>query len=174
MISAALLSPLNGSLLVRAVGVERLDVGDEIIALGLVLHARKYHLGAGHQRLGALEPLMQVGVVPLEARLLQSVRISEAFDRSGRTVEDAVQLRTNLVLSARSNRMAWRALREDLLPSLGILRRSHGRQRQHYACCDNPLEHPVSLPVCDDDASLMARVSSDGDRECAKSFLNLD
>jgi hypothetical protein len=43
--------------------------------------------------------------------------------------------------------MARRTLLEDILASLGVLRRRYCRQRDQKASSDYPLEHPGFLPV---------------------------
>jgi hypothetical protein len=65
--------------------------------------------------------------------------------------------------------------RECLFSSFGVLRLRDRRQRKRDTCGDNPPEHPGFLPcLFVRSHDLSTTQSSNANRECANTFLNLD
>lgn len=76
------------------------EVGNEILAVLLLLQATESHLGSGDVLLGVLEVSEEGVIVPGDALLLVGVGVGVAIDGSGLAAEKTVQGRTDLVGTA--------------------------------------------------------------------------
>src|SRR5229473_587640 len=112
-------APLSGLLAVRT---ELLQVGDEIVDIGVVGEPGKHHLGARYLRPRIFQVFLQGRLVPGEARILVGRRVIVALDRSCLAAEDAVEDGADAVLGAFADLVADLAFREHLLACCNILR----------------------------------------------------
>jgi len=77
-----------------------LEVGDEVLAVLLLLETAEGHLGAGDVLLGVLEVGEQSVFLPGDALLLVGVGVGVAVDGAGLAAEETVQGRADLVGTA--------------------------------------------------------------------------
>src|ERR1700687_386232 len=117
---------LRGALLGLSVLVVLREKRPEIAGFLLVLDAGKYHLGTWDFRLGVLDVVLELCLVPGDAGILVGVRIGVTRRRAGLAAVESVELRTDLVLGACADRMAGHAFVERRLAGRDVLRQ-HGR-----------------------------------------------
>src|SRR5260370_924396 len=103
---------IRGPLLGLSVLVVLREKRPEVVDLFLVLDAGEGHLGAGNLRLGVLDVLLELGLVPGDAGVLVGVRVGITLSRAGLAAVEPVELRADLVLGAVADRMAGHAFVE--------------------------------------------------------------
>jgi len=77
---------------VEGAGVQRAEVGDEVVAVGLPGHD-DHHRAARHDQRRRGEEAIEGGRVPAQAGLLQRRRVAEGRVRGGRPFEHAAEVR---------------------------------------------------------------------------------
>src|SRR6185312_10103558 len=124
-------------LLLFAVGVELLEIGEQVAGLLLILQSSVDHLGAGYFRLGILDVLAECCLVPGQAGLLVGGRIVVAGHAAGLAADETVENRTDAILGGFADLMAALADAKHLLPRSGVLgpdlaRACNCQQRHEY------------------------------------------
>src|SRR5262245_35693234 len=121
---AALLPPRRGakvrSSLLLAVGAELLEIGPQVVGLGLAPQPDEHHLGAGDLGLRVLDVVLEGRLVPGEAGALVGARIAVAVDGARLAPVERIERRADLVLGPFADRVAGDALLEHDLAGGGI------------------------------------------------------
>src|SRR5438132_8846213 len=113
-----------------AVFVVLRDESPEVVRLFLVLDADEYHLGAGDLRLGVLDVVEELVLVPGDAGILVGVGIGKIRRGAGLAAVEPVEHGADLVLGAVADRMAGNAFVERGLAGGRVLRQ-RARYRSH-------------------------------------------
>jgi hypothetical protein len=121
-------------LLFFAIGPELFEIGPQIIGFLFVLNAGKNHLCPWNLGTRVLDVFLKCGFAPGDTGCLIGIAIVEPFDSAGLTPIKPVELGTDLVLRASSDRMAYHTFFKRLLAGSHILRQTRsGRSYQgHY------------------------------------------
>src|SRR5258707_9218742 len=128
-------APTGASLLLSVLVVLR-EKRPEVAGFLLVLDAGEHHLGAWNLRLGVLDVVLELGLVPGDAGILVGVRIGIALRRAGVAAVEPVEFRADLVLGAFADRVTGHAFIDRILAGRDVQRdRSGGLVRR---ISDNP------------------------------------
>src|SRR5258708_32762790 len=84
----------------------------EVAGSFLVLDAGEYHLGAGNLRLGVLDVVLELGLVPGDAGILVGIRVGITLRRAGVAAVETVGPGADLVLGAFADPVAGHAVFE--------------------------------------------------------------
>src|SRR5258708_13227833 len=116
----------TGASLLLSVLVVLLEKRPEVAGFLLVLDSGEYHLGAGNLCLGVLDVVLELGLVPGDARILVGIRVGITLSRAGVAAVEPIEFRADLVLGAFADRVTGHALIERGLASRDVLRERCG------------------------------------------------
>ncbi len=104
-----------------AVGAELLQVGEDVVDVGLVGEAREDHLGARHLGLRVLDVFAERRFVPCQAGILVGLGVAITFHRTGMAANHAIEDGADRVLGGLADLVTDLALEENLFACSGIL-----------------------------------------------------
>src|SRR5258707_3116768 len=116
----------KGFLIGLSVLVVLRDNRPEVVGFFLVLDAGEYHLGTWNRRLGVLDVVLELGLVPDDAGILVGIRVGITLSGAGVAAVEPVELGTDLVLGAFADRVTGHALIERGLAGRDVLRERCG------------------------------------------------
>src|SRR5258708_39669398 len=123
-------APTGASLLLSVLVVLR-EKRPEVAGFLLVLDAGEHHFGAWNLRLGVLDVVLELGLVPGDAGILVGIRVGIALRRAGVAAVEPVEFRADLVLGAFADRVTGHAFIERSLADRDVLRERYGgRERR--------------------------------------------
>src|SRR6185437_8700697 len=100
----------ESALLGLAVLVELRDVSPEVVEFALLGDAGEHHFDARYLGLGVLDVFLELRLVPGDTGILHGVRIGVACFGTGLASVQAIEVRPDLVRSARADGMTGHAL----------------------------------------------------------------
>src|SRR6267142_4228930 len=118
-------APTGASLLLSVLVVLR-EKRPEVAGFLLVLDAGEHHFGAGNLRLGVLDVVLELGLVPGDAGILVGIRVGITLRRAGVAAVEPVELGADLVLGAFADRVTGHAFIERSLAGRDVLRERCG------------------------------------------------
>src|SRR6476469_4452569 len=100
---------LAGASLLLSVLVVLREKRPEVAGFLLVLDAGEYHLGTWNLRLGVLDVVLELSLVPGDAGVLVGIGVGITLRRAGVAAVEAVEFRADLVLVAFADRVTVHA-----------------------------------------------------------------